>query len=100
VSGRAKADLEPCGGPAAYRRHVRNREPVDQACREWHNADARRRYRTPPLLSGDRAEDYAWLRSCGVPPAESARRAGIRPAAAIARYESAYQATRTRRTAA
>lgn len=31
----------PCGTPAGYDRHVRKREPIDDACREAHNAKAR-----------------------------------------------------------
>ncbi|HEY9367890.1 WhiB family transcriptional regulator [Streptomyces sp.] len=33
--------LAPCGTGAAYDRHVRNHEPVDNACREAHNAERR-----------------------------------------------------------
>jgi hypothetical protein len=36
---------EPCGTPAAYKRHKRNGEPVDAACREAYNADQRRLYK-------------------------------------------------------
>lgn len=35
---------EPCGTPAAYKRHKRNGEAVDDACREAYNADQRRLY--------------------------------------------------------
>lgn len=34
----------PCGTPAAYSRHLRNKEAVDDACREAHNT-SRREYR-------------------------------------------------------
>ena len=30
-----------CGSGAAYRRHVRRKEPVDWACRDWANAKSR-----------------------------------------------------------
>ncbi|MBK3631606.1 WhiB family transcriptional regulator [Streptomyces sp. MBT97] len=46
-TGRPKGsggDLAPCGTPAAYQRHIRNKEPVDQACKVA-NADSRRLYR-------------------------------------------------------
>ena len=33
--------LAPCGTPAAYDRHSRNREPIDDACRLAHNAERR-----------------------------------------------------------
>lgn len=36
--------LAPCGTPAAYDRHVRKKEPIDQACRDA-NARAARAYR-------------------------------------------------------
>lgn len=35
---------EPCGTAAAYKRHKRNGEPVDTACREAYNADQRELY--------------------------------------------------------
>lgn len=35
--------LAPCGTPAAYRRHLRNSEPVDEACRTRWNADEKAR---------------------------------------------------------
>ncbi len=31
---KAPAELQPCGTPAAYRRHLRRKEPIDPACRE------------------------------------------------------------------
>lgn len=34
----------PCGTVSAYKRHKRNGEPVDQACREAYNAEQRRLY--------------------------------------------------------
>ena len=98
MSGRSRANLTPCGTPSAYRRHVRNREPVDEACRLAHNADGRRRYRakvTPVLIR--RSEDYAWLRLQGVPPEQAARRIGIRSAKYAARYERNYQARNRQR---
>lgn len=38
--------LQPCGTLAAYRRHQRHGEPVDQACRDAYNAEHRRMYAT------------------------------------------------------
>lgn len=50
--------LSPCGTPAAYDRHIRRGEPVDDACREAHNADNRaKRERTRakgPVVCGTR----------------------------------------------
>lgn len=45
-TGRPKGagSLAPCGTPAAYQRHVRNKEPIDQACKDA-NAKSRRAYR-------------------------------------------------------
>lgn len=34
--------LQPCGTPAAYQRHKRRREPVDQACQDARRAYGRR----------------------------------------------------------
>ncbi|GAA3009137.1 hypothetical protein [Microbacterium aurantiacum] len=42
--GRPKA---PCGTDAAYRRHLRNDEPVDEACRDAHAATRRASRRSP-----------------------------------------------------
>lgn len=36
--------LAPCGTLAAYRRHTRHGEPIDQACRDAYNAEQRRLY--------------------------------------------------------
>jgi hypothetical protein len=36
---------KPCGTMAAYRRHQRHGEPIDDACREAYNAEQRRLYR-------------------------------------------------------
>jgi hypothetical protein len=35
----AKESLQPCGTNAAYQRHVKNGEPVDDGCRGAHNTD-------------------------------------------------------------
>jgi len=35
---------EPCGTLAAHRRHKRNGEPIDDACRATYNAEHRRLY--------------------------------------------------------
>ncbi|MBB2956980.1 hypothetical protein [Pseudoclavibacter helvolus] len=42
--GRPKA---PCGTDSAYRRHLRNKEPIDDACREAHAAERRAARRSP-----------------------------------------------------
>jgi hypothetical protein len=34
--------LKQCGTGAAYRRHLRRREPMDDKCRDWHKKDMRR----------------------------------------------------------
>jgi hypothetical protein len=98
VSGRSQANLEPCGTESAHRRHFLHGEPIDDACRLAHNAEARRRYRakvTPILVR--RTEEYAWLREQGIPEWEAARRIGIRSAKYARRYERNYQAQRTQR---
>ena len=38
------APSAPCGTVSAYKRHKRNGEPVDDACRQAYNAEARRLY--------------------------------------------------------
>ena len=43
ATGRQMANVRPCGTPAAYRRHLRRREPVDDACLAAVSADARDR---------------------------------------------------------
>jgi hypothetical protein len=40
----SRTALAPCGTPAAYKRHVRNREPIDTPCRIA-NTEADRRLR-------------------------------------------------------
>lgn len=35
---------EPCGTVAAYKRHKRNGEPIDEACRDAYNAKHREYY--------------------------------------------------------
>jgi hypothetical protein len=85
VSGRS---LKPCGSESAHRRHFLRGEPIDDACRLAHNAEARRRYRakvTPIMVR--RTEEYAWLREQGIPQWEAARRIGIRSAKYARRYE-------------
>lgn len=41
ATGRYRAEVAPCGTLAAYRRHLRRREPVDEACRQAHNTPRR-----------------------------------------------------------
>ena len=43
-AGRPRGAAPLCGTPAAYQRHLRLKEPIDQACKEA-NAAARRQYR-------------------------------------------------------
>jgi WhiB family redox-sensing transcriptional regulator len=38
MSGGRWHEVKPCGTPAAYRRHIRRKEPIDLACRLAHNA--------------------------------------------------------------
>jgi hypothetical protein len=45
VSWRPSWNLEPCGTPAAYRRHSRAGEKPCEACRLWRNADSQARRR-------------------------------------------------------
>lgn len=40
---RRRERLKPCGSPAAYQRHRDRGEPIDDACREAHNAEKRER---------------------------------------------------------
>lgn len=42
--GAPPRELEPCGTLAAHRRHKRNGEPIDDACRDTYNAEHRRLY--------------------------------------------------------
>ncbi|MBO3663723.1 hypothetical protein [Microbacterium stercoris] len=51
--GRPKA---PCGTDAAYRRHLRNGEPVDDACRQAHTEAQRERRRSPAATPTASAE--------------------------------------------
>jgi len=39
----AKKPLQPCGTDAAYQRHVKLGQPIDDACRDAHNADQKDR---------------------------------------------------------
>jgi len=56
--GRPKA---PCGTDAAYRRHLRNGEPVDDACRQAHT-DAQRARRRSPAAQPDTVDAPAFTR--------------------------------------
>ncbi len=38
------APSAPCGTPSGYKRHKRNGEPIDDACRLAYNAEQRRLY--------------------------------------------------------
>ena len=44
VPGRPYKELMPCGTPAAYKRHQRNNETPDEACREAWAAYQREMY--------------------------------------------------------
>jgi hypothetical protein len=52
------AELKPCGTPAAYRRHKRNQEPVDDACRMAHNASCSPGNRARSLAKEQLAREY------------------------------------------
>lgn len=63
-------ELQPCGTPGAYIRHWRRGEPIDNACREAHNAQVRRSLQKtaaskppPPPPSGPR---FCKNPACGV----------------------------------
>jgi hypothetical protein len=73
VSWRPWWNLEPCGTPAAYRRHSRAGEKPCEACRLWRNADsaARRRARAEAFWR-EQAED-AYRASAGLPSREQER---------------------------
>lgn len=92
-----------CGTDSGYSRHIRRREPTDQACRDAHAAA--KWARTHPATSvrglprttasaAARMDDYAWLRSWGKPLREAAARVGVVNQRTISRYEAAYQANR------
>lgn len=102
---------EPCGTAAAYRRHVRRKEPTDQACKDAHAAYAREHYVKRPkrplaavdagrsqattarnrLRRADRLEDFAFLRDCGESKEVAAERVGVFHRATAFAYEAAYQ---------
>lgn len=42
--GRPPRQLAPCGTLAAYRRHQRHNEPIDQPCRDAYNTAQRNYY--------------------------------------------------------
>jgi hypothetical protein len=73
MSWRPRENLEPCGTPAAYRRHSRAGEKPCEACRRWRNADgqARRRARAEAFWR-EQAED-AYRTSVGLPSLEQER---------------------------
>lgn len=60
--GRPKA---PCGTDAAYRRHLRNGEPVDDACRKAHTMAGRAHRRSPAAGVGDASPGAAAAASDG-----------------------------------
>lgn len=55
----SKTELMPCGTSAAHRRHERRGEPVDDACREAYNRDARTRSHDPSVKRATRARTAA-----------------------------------------
>ena len=67
--------LAPCGTPAAYRRHLRNSEPIDDACRQAWNEQARvRRAKT----KADQAESAKNARQVRRTQAKKPKRPGGR----------------------
>ena len=46
--------VQPCGTPAAYQRHHRHREPVDEACRQAEK-ERRQKYRAGRASSSEEA---------------------------------------------
>lgn len=61
MSGRKEA---PCGTVSGYARHVRRREPIDQACRDAH-VEYHRQYRAthPRRLESEAAQHRAKYRA-------------------------------------
>jgi hypothetical protein len=112
VSGRSKANVEPCGSVAAYRRHRAHGEPTCQACRDAVaaerrlNASRKLRIAKPPgrlaanaaraEMYAERLEEYAWLRDGRVDVEEAAARVGVKAAPNVRAYEAWYQEQRTR----
>lgn len=116
MSGRSKANVEPCGTVAAYRRHRAHGEPTCQPCRDAVSAERRRspsrrlRIAKPPgrlaanaaraELYAERLEEYRWLRDGRVGVGEAAARVGVKAAPNVRAYEAWYQEQRTRREVA
>ncbi|HEY8378102.1 MAG TPA: hypothetical protein VIK91_16510 [Nannocystis sp.] len=53
-----RRQVQPCGTKAAYERHRRRREPVDDACRSAHNRYVRTRMRARYRAARRLAELY------------------------------------------
>ncbi len=116
MSGRSKANVEPCGTVAAYRRHRAHHEPTCQPCRDAVAAERRRspsrrlRIAKPPgrlaanearaKLYAGRLEEYRWLRDGGVGAEFAAARVGVKAAPNVRAYEAWYQEQRQRRAVA
>ena len=48
--------IAPCGTPSAYRRHLRNDEPIDDACRDAWNRQGREARKRAKKAKAKRAE--------------------------------------------
>lgn len=66
--GRGKPPA-PCGTSSAYERHMRNNEPIDEACRAWKEGQARQ---VPPAPCGTRTA-YSRHKSRGEAPCDPCR---------------------------
>jgi hypothetical protein len=94
VSGNANSGYrppsrwEPCGTAAAYRRHVRRKEPTDQACKDAHAAEERWRQRGLAVA--------AVLRRAHA-DVKALRRGGQAVPSALAQMERTYQRLAKRR---
>lgn len=62
--GRPKA---PCGTDSAYRRHLRNNDPVDAACRQAHTEAQRAGRRSPAAARPGTAQDSSSDQSTDAP---------------------------------
>lgn len=79
--------LAPCGTPAAYTRHVKRGEPIDDACRQA-NTEAKR-VKGTPTPSKRKPIDHGTLAG-----GKQHRYRGEKPCTACARAEADYQRDR------
>ena len=63
ATGRYRTNVAPCGTPAAYHRHIRRGEPVDESCRQAMRAEARTRQAAKPKI----AKQTVCACGCGLP---------------------------------